>query len=122
MARRHQLGLARKKAAESVGMSKDTWKRVEEGNPVRAMNYSRIDGVLGWAIGSCDLIASGGDPVPATESATVSGVTIADVTDRAAKAQRIVEGASVAVTNLPADEIRALTTRILKDLQKEGFI
>lgn len=122
LARRHQLGIARKKAAESVGMSKDTWKRVEEASPIRAMNYAKIDQVLGWATGSCDLIATGGDPVPADPSNTVGGVTVADVSGRASTAQRIVEGASIAVTNLSAPEIRALSARIVEDLQKEGVI
>ncbi|WP_326768798.1 helix-turn-helix transcriptional regulator [Streptomyces sp. NBC_01591] len=121
-ARRLQLGLARKKAADEVGMSKDTWQRVEEAKPVRALNYAKIDRVLGWATGTCEAVGDGGDPVPAEESGSASGVTIADATERDLTVQRVVESASIGVTDLSASEIRALSARIVEDLKKAGVI
>jgi hypothetical protein len=49
-------------AAKAVGISKDTWKRVEGGLDVRETTYAHIDKALGWAIGSCVAIAEGGEP------------------------------------------------------------
>lgn len=121
-AQRLQLGLARTKAADEAGMSKDTWKRVEEGNPVRSMNYAKIDRVLGWATGSCEIIAAGGNPVRAADSHVAPGVTIADGVDRALVVQQVVESASVGITDLDAPQIRALSARIIEDLGAKGII
>lgn len=68
--RRLGLHLARLAAAKAADVSKDTWQRVEEGKPVREMNYAKIEPVLGWAPGSCLAILAGGepemlDPIPA---------------------------------------------------------
>lgn len=121
-ARRLQLGLARKKAADEVGMSKDTWQRVEEAKPVRALNYAKIDRVLGWATGTCEAVGDGGNPVLAEESGSVPGVTIADAAERDLTVQRVVESASIGVTDLSAPEIRVLSARIVEDLKKAGII
>ncbi|MFJ8923931.1 helix-turn-helix domain-containing protein [Streptomyces sp. NPDC102415] len=121
-ARRLQLGLARKKAADEAGMSKDTWQRVEDAKPVRAMNYAKIDRVLGWATGSCELVTSGGEAVLAKESAAAPGVTVTDVSERTLTVQQVVESASIATTDLPASEIRALSARIIEDLKEKGLL
>ncbi|MFE7485559.1 helix-turn-helix domain-containing protein [Streptomyces sp. NPDC057552] len=121
-ARRLQLGLARTKAADDAGMSKDTWKRVEEGKPVRSMNYAKIDHALGWATGSCEVIAAGGNPIRADDSLVAPGVTLADGVDRALVVQQVIESASVGITDLDAPQIRALTARIVEDLEAKGII
>ncbi|EGE40860.1 hypothetical protein SACT1_1495 [Streptomyces sp. ACT-1] len=121
-ARRHQLGLARTKAAAEAGIAKDTWKRVEEANPVRSLNYAKIDHALGWATGSCDAIAEGGRPVRASDSDTAPNVVIADGVDRAAVVRQVVESASIGVTDLDAPQIRALSARIIEDLEAKGII
>jgi len=122
--RRLALGLARLRAAELAGMSKDTWKRVEQALPVREMNYPKIDRVLGWAVGSCADVITGGPPVPVQQSGVDPAVTIADVPapGRGDAIKRIVESASLAVTDLTAPEIRELSARIADDLKREGII
>lgn len=122
--RRLALGLARLKAAREASISKDTWKRVEEGKPVREMTYAAIDPVLGWAVGSCDSIRAGGSPTVVAPSGADPAVTLADISDvgRGSTVRRIVESASIATTNLPADEIRELSERIVGDLRREGVI
>jgi len=122
--RRLSLGLARLRAATLAGMSKDTWKRVEEGQPVREMTYAAMEPVLHWAQGSCAAILAGGKPTPAEPSQVDPAVTLADVSDgaRGEAVQRIVESASIGVTDLSAPEIRKLSARIIEDLQREGII
>lgn len=122
--RRHALGFARLYAAKLAGMSKDTWKRVEEAQPVRELNYAKIDRILGWATGSCLSIKAGGSPTPAQQSQTDPAVTLASLpgSDRRTKALRVVESASIGVTDLSAPEIRELSARIIDDLTREGIL
>nr|WP_206669422.1 helix-turn-helix transcriptional regulator [Streptomyces lavendulae] len=67
-AHRLELYSSRLAAAEAVGVSKDTWQRVEEGLVVREATYAKIDKALGWATGSCVAITEGGEPALAGES------------------------------------------------------
>lgn len=122
--RRLALGLARLKAATEAGISKDTWKRVEEALPVREMSYAAIDPVLGWAVGSCDNIRAGGSPTAVAPSGADPAITLADVSDagRGNTVRRVVESASIGTTNLTAPEIRELSERIVDDLKREGVI
>lgn len=122
--RRLALGLARKRAADQAGISKDTWRRVEEALPVRDMSYAAMDPVLGWAVGSCAAVKGGGSPTVAHPSVSDPKTTIADVTDatRGVAVKRIVESASIGTTDLSASEIRELAARIVDDLTREGII
>lgn len=122
--RRLALGLARKKAAAEAGIAPDTWKRVEVAEPVREMNYAKIDQVLGWAVGSCIAIKAGGSPTVAERSVANPSVTLADAAtnERGAKVRQVVESASIGTTGLTAPEIRELSERIVGDLKREGII
>jgi hypothetical protein len=62
-AHRLQKYSARKDAAEAGGITKDTWQRIEEGQPARENSYLGVERALGWAVGSCIAIAEGGEPV-----------------------------------------------------------
>lgn len=121
--RRLELGLPRLKAANEAGISKDTWKRVEEAAPVRELNYAKIDVVLGWATGSCIVILGGGHPIPVGPSATAPDVTIADTTDasRDARAKTVVSSL-LGTTDLPDAEIKPLSDRIIDDLKRQGLL
>lgn len=54
---------SRKAAADAAGISKDTWRRAEEGLEVWDSKLAQIDKALGWAVTSCIAIAEGGEPV-----------------------------------------------------------
>ncbi|MFE0104539.1 hypothetical protein [Streptomyces sp. NPDC059009] len=123
-ARRLELGpLARKKAAEQAGLSKDTWQRVEEAKPVRDMTYAKIDPVLGWARGSCVAITEGGRPVHC-EASVIEGVSIATTHkgDLGEEVEQAIHTASIATTELTAREIRELSAHILGVLRRRGVI
>ncbi|MEU7149132.1 helix-turn-helix transcriptional regulator [Streptomyces sp. NPDC045456] len=125
--RRLDLRLSRAAAVKAAGMSKDTWMRVERGQPVREVNYAKIDKVLEWAPGSCLSVAAGQEPVPLTGELAPghygAKVTEAPDVDAAAAVQRSVESASIAVTDhLTAQEIRDLSARVVADLKKQGII
>lgn len=123
-ARRLELGLARKLAAARAGMSKDTWRRVEEGEPVREMSYAKMDPVLGWASGSTAGVLGGGEPV-ATRAAETSGAEISELssTDRGGRAREAIQLAAISTTSgLTAEEIRDLSDRAVEELKERGII
>ncbi|MEW2578423.1 helix-turn-helix domain-containing protein [Streptomyces syringium] len=123
--RRHELQLARTKAADAAGMSKDTWRRVETGQPVRDSKYAQIDRTLHWATGSCASVLEGGEPVTVEPSAAKAGVVISKVpvADLASEIQRAVESASIATTdNLSAAQIRALSAKVVDRLREQGVL
>lgn len=126
--RRLELGLARLTAAQSAGISKDTWQKVEEGQPVREVSYAKIDAALGWASGSCEMVAGGGAPIPVESANTAEGVDIATVTITTPKnlgdeVRRSVQTASLGTLgHLTADEIRTLSEQVVADLRARGVI
>lgn len=118
--RRVELRLGIVPAANEAGMSKDTWKRVEAGLPVRATTYPGIEHALQWAAGSCRAILEGASG-PVVVRPVDGGHVIA--TDLAAQVEDSVKLAAIAVSdNLTASEIRDLSKRVIEELKQRGAI
>ena len=120
-AHRMQQYASRDAAAASVGMSKDTWQRVEEGRPVRESSYARVDRALGWAVGSCLLVAEGGAPVLADANPTsVSGAperpSVKDVREELYRA------AEEKMPGAPIGEVRAFMDEAVETLRRIGAV
>lgn len=77
-----ELFSSRKAAADAAGISKDTWRRVEEGLEVWDTKLAQIDRALGWSTGSCVAIAEGGEPTLAGTPAAHNGTAAAAPTGR----------------------------------------
>lgn len=123
--RRLELGLARKRAAELAGMSKDTWRRIEEGGKVQPMSYAKAEPVLGWATGSCTSILEGKEPIPSRQSGHSGSVTISERPreDLDGEVRETIQLAMIATTNnLTAEQIRELSDRALRDLKAKKLI
>ncbi|CAH9419552.1 hypothetical protein SGL43_06607 [Streptomyces globisporus] len=113
-----RLGIAA--AAEKAGMSKDTWRRVEEGSRVRDTSYAKIDSVLGWAPGSALSILDGEEVIqvqaPGVGSAAAARIPENDL-------DRAITSAMVAVVdNMTAAEIREVARRVVEDLKDHGIL
>ncbi|MEC4016005.1 hypothetical protein [Streptomyces sp. H27-D2] len=122
--RRMEIYSSRDVAAKAARMSKDTWQRVEESLPVRPGSCARIDGALRWAIGSCEAILNGGEPIP-IEGSAQEGTAISTLppAEREAKVHQIVTSASLAASDdLTAGQIKNLATRVMEDLKKIGLL
>lgn len=115
---RLQQYASRDAAAAAAEISKDTWQRVEEGRPVRESSYAKIDGALGWAVGSCLVIADGGEPILAGEDAdpAASRPTEEEVRKLA------FEAATATMPAAPVGEIQAFVDRLVKDLRGVGEV
>ena len=126
--RRADLGLALNDAnAKAAGMSKHTWQRVEKGLPIRETNYVKIDGVLQWAPGSSLRILKGGEPIPVDDmkDPDAAGVQKSpmprEVLDR--EATEVVQLSLIATAKgTPAEEIREMSERVVRDLRERGLI
>lgn len=122
--RRLALYTSRVAAAKAAGISKDTWKRVEDGEIVRDGTYVKIDEALQWAPRSCAAILEGRTAMPVEGVEGEPGTVTTKVSGAAMdeRVRDVVQLASIATTGLPADEIRALANQVVQDLKKLGVI
>ncbi|MGK3107885.1 MULTISPECIES: helix-turn-helix transcriptional regulator [Streptomyces] len=121
--RRLELGLARNKAAAEIGISKDTWKRLERGEPIREINYRKIDEALGWAAGSCVAVMEGSAPIPIEASNDDGVIAYVPVEGLQGELQDAVGMAALATTpDLTAREIKALSDQVVEELRKRGIL
>ncbi|MGW7617331.1 helix-turn-helix domain-containing protein [Streptomyces antimycoticus] len=121
--RRLELGLARNKAAAEIGISKDTWKRLERGEPIRDINYRKIDEALGWAVGSCVAVMEGSAPIPVEASSDDAVIAHVPVEGLQGEVQDAVGMAALATTpDLTAREIKALSDQVVEELRKRGIL
>lgn len=129
-AHRLELYPSRLVAAKTAGISKDTWKRAETGQPVQDKKYAQIDRALGWATGSCIAIAEGAEAVPAKVVGTGDDATMvssppaewAGANAEDVVRQAIGNGALVTVPGLPIGEVHALTDEVVQILRKHGLL
>ncbi|HKR49533.1 MAG TPA: helix-turn-helix transcriptional regulator [Pseudonocardiaceae bacterium] len=117
-ARRLELGLAITAVAEAAGISKDTYRRIEEGREVRDISYARIEPALHWALGSCRAVLEDRKPTPAEPSSTV--VTRIELDEDVMS--QIVKAAIVTTSELGAAEIRTISDRVIADLKQRGLL
>lgn len=55
-------GWSKEEAARRANLSSITWKRVEDGLKVQPNKLRAIERAIGWAGGSADAVARGGEP------------------------------------------------------------
>lgn len=125
-ARRLKTHPSRLAAAVAAGVSKDTWQRVEEGVPVRDVSYAKMDPALGWAVGSCMLIAEGGEPVPVSQH-EADGSAFESVSLPPSLLPEDVRGvvtdAAMATTpGLTVREIQELSDKVVEELRRRGIL
>lgn len=105
-------------AAKAAGISKDTWKRVEEGKEVRDGTYRKVEHALDWPSGACEEIAAGG-PVPGEEDPDVTVLEGEDYDDP--EVREIVQLSAIAtMPGLTGEQVMVLSERIAVDLKRKG--
>jgi DNA-binding XRE family transcriptional regulator len=114
-ARRIELGLAITTVAANAGVNKATYRRVEDGQPLRDLNYASIETALGWEPGTCIAILLGKAGERSTTAAQRLGIAEEDISSA------IVTGI-VEATDLPAPQIRAIRDGAIADLKKRGLL
>lgn len=122
--RRLQLNLSVIRAADLAGLSKDTWKRVEEALPVRHITYDKVEVALRWTVGSCRKIVEGGEAV-ILDDAGAFGAQITPVPPEMLEAEirDAVQGALIATADdLTAAKIRQVNERAIAVLRERGIL
>ncbi|MFC9756895.1 hypothetical protein [Streptomyces sp. NPDC056921] len=123
--RRLELYPSRLTAAGAIGLSKDTWRRVEEGLDARELTYVKIDRALGWAPGSCVVVADGGEPIvvdvphggqPASSES--SGVGLSSEVVRKAT----FEAARRTMPNVAIGDLDAFSEELVDVLRRGGHV
>ncbi|MFM9629439.1 hypothetical protein ACKI10_17650 [Streptomyces galilaeus] len=123
-AHRWELFTSRKAAADSAGVSKDTWQRVEEGLEVRETTYAKIDKALGWASGSCIAISEGGNPV-FVDSSKAGGASAPAAQQKLtveAVRRAAFEAARAKMPAAPIGDIDAFSEELVEVLRRTGDI
>lgn len=120
-ARRAELRMHKIDVVREAGLTPITYYKIENGDPVRETTYAKIEPVLRWAVGSCLAVLGGGEPTLAepmgASGAYYSPVTPGDLEHRVGQA---VTNAAIAVTDLPAPQIRALKQAVVDELLGRG--
>ncbi|MFP3986958.1 hypothetical protein U9R90_05525 [Streptomyces sp. E11-3] len=121
--RRAELGLALNDInAKAAGVAKATWQRVEKGLAIRETNYVKIDNLLQWAPGSCISILEGREPIPVSDVPEAPNATVAEM-PRQEQALDTVQLSLLAMAKgSTAEEIRAMSERVVRDLASRGLI
>lgn len=108
-------------AAQAAGISKDTWKRVEEAEEVRDGTYAKLEPALGWPPSSCEDIAAGG-PIPGEAGPDDDAeVTVLEGDEVDPEVRDIIQLTTIATApGMTGEQIRDLANQIAKDLLRAG--
>ncbi|MER7623874.1 helix-turn-helix transcriptional regulator [Streptomyces sp. NPDC126503] len=123
--RRTDLGLGVEPAARAAGISKDTWKRVENGLVVRDTKYTEIERVLRWAPGGCMTVARGGEPLISAPSDADPDVRITEIppSELERALGDAVRSAVIATRgDLTGDDILKLNAKLMEELRQRGIL
>jgi hypothetical protein len=120
--RRAQLGISKDEAARRAKMSNVTWKRIQDGLPVRDTTYGKVDPVLMWAPGTCLAIANGSTQEPLL-SETVGEVRVTQLPDAEASLRTVVRDAVIATApELTGTQIREIGDQVVEELRRRGLL
>ncbi|WP_318205321.1 hypothetical protein [Streptomyces sp. SCL15-4] len=112
---------SRDTAAATAGVTRNTWKRVEEGEPVRESTYAKVDKALGWAIGSCTAITEGGEPVLAGGTTTSSPDPAPRMTEKQAR-DMAWDTARATLPTAPVGELDTFVNELVENLRRAGIV
>lgn len=120
-AHRMQQYSSRDAAAAAAGVTRNTWKRVEEGLDVRESTYAKIDKALGWATGSCIAIAEGDEPAFVGDATTSPSDAISKLTTE--QAHKLAwDTARETLPTAPVGELDAFVEGLVEKLRRAGIV
>jgi len=119
---RTKLGWHKKRAADAAGLTITTYSRVEKGQSVHDVTYTKVERGFDLAPGACMAVIAGATELQlAGEEA--EGVRIAPVARTADNVNQAVQHAIIAtLPDTPAGKMAELSKEILAELQKRGIV
>ncbi|MFB7617789.1 helix-turn-helix domain-containing protein [Kitasatospora sp. NPDC056181] len=120
--RRAELRLSKDECARRASMSITTWRRVEDGDPVRDTTYARVDEVLGWELGASARIID--DPTAEPMLSEVhGGVRYSQPAISEDRLRHAIQNATIATApTLTGAQIKELQERAIEELRRQGLL
>ncbi|WBP89470.1 hypothetical protein [Kitasatospora cathayae] len=120
--RRAELRLSRDACARQAKMSITTWRRVEEGQPVRDITYARVDEVMGWPLGTSARVIEDSDYSPIA-SEVVKGARFSKAPLSSEALRQAIQNATIATApELTGAQIQELQEKAIEELRRQGLL
>ncbi|MFG3154264.1 hypothetical protein ACGF7W_19720 [Streptomyces sp. NPDC048219] len=120
--RRTKNGWHKKQAADAADLTITTYMRVENGQSVRDVTYTKIEQAFGLAPGACMAVIEGAAELQ-DAGEEVEGVRIAAVADAADGVRQAVQHAVIAtLPDTPAGKMAEMSEGVLAELRRLGIV
>lgn len=120
--RRQELGWHKVEAAQQAGLTHTTYMRVEKGESVRDVTYTKIDAAFGWAPSACVAILEGASEAQLAGDVE-DGTRFAPVANVDEEARKAVQDAVIAVMpDVPSGEMAKLSNKVVEFLRERGIV
>lgn len=116
-----ELFASRKAAAAAAGVSKDTWRRVEEGLEVWDTKLGQISRALGWTVDSGITIAEGGEPILA-DGPTAAAVDTPSPVPAEDVRRAVFEAARAKLPTAPIGDLDDFSDELVEVLRRAGMV
>lgn len=120
---RTKRGWLKKQAADAADLTITTYMRVEKGQSVRDVTYTKIENAFGLAPGACMAVIEGVAAELQDAGEEVEGVRIAAVADAADGVRKAVQHAVIAtLPDTPAGKMAEMSEGVLAELRRLGIV
>ncbi|MFD4263975.1 hypothetical protein ACFWR9_41825 [Streptomyces sp. NPDC058534] len=120
---RTKSGWHKKQAADAADLTHTTYMKVEKGEPVHDVTYTKIERAFGLAPGACMAVIEGVAAELQEAGEEVAGVRIAPVADVADGVRQSVQHAIIAtLPDTPAGKMAEMSEGVLAELRKRGIL
>jgi transcriptional regulator with XRE-family HTH domain len=121
--RRTKRGWHKKQAADAADLTHTTYMKVERGEPVHDVTYTKIERAFGLAPSACMAVIEGIAAELQEAGEEVEGVRIAPTSGGAEGARQAVQHVIIAtLPDTPAGKMAELSEGVVRELQKRGII
>lgn len=126
--RRAALGLRSKEAgAKACGLAVMTYRKVEDGQPVTATTYNKVEVAYGFRAGSCKAVLDGADSMTLEDGTElIEGGQIRDFVDPDQLADALpgalTRSASLTAPGLTLGQIDEINEGVMKELRRLGIL
>ncbi|MEV6790868.1 hypothetical protein AB0M87_02480 [Streptomyces sp. NPDC051320] len=118
---RTKLGWHKSHAAEAADLTITTYMRVEKGQSVRDVTYTKIERGFGWAPGACMAVIEGA-PDLQEAGEQLEGVRIAPVAVAEGVRQSVQHAVIATLPGTPAGDMALLSEGVLAELRRRGIV
>jgi transcriptional regulator with XRE-family HTH domain len=119
---RTKSGWHKAEAAEAAGLTITTYMRVEKGQSVRDVTYTKIERAFGLAPGACMAVIEGASELQEAGQ-EIEGVRIAPVAGTAEGVRQAVQHVVIAtLPDVPAGKMAELSEGVLAELRRRGIV